>query len=253
MTATSKTKAHAVLVNVEFLELINMFDLIPNTLFWIKDVDSRFLHVNQTFIDFSGMRCISKIIGKNDFSISPPYIAEQFIQDDKKVMQGATVTERIELNMHTTGELGWYSTSKRPLFDKYGMLIGTYGFTRLLEQSSKCISILETIRIPVEFIHKNFHETITIEKLAKLSFLSVSALERRFKKHMGQTPKNYISEVRLDNARRLLIENKRPIIEIANQCGFSEHSYFSKQFKKMYGISPSTLREQVQTGQFMLN
>ncbi|MBT0584987.1 AraC family transcriptional regulator [Alteromonas oceanisediminis] len=246
MSIESRAEALDMLARVGVDELIKMFDLVPNTLFWIKDDQHRFIHANQVFIDHSGMRCLSKVMGRTDYAISPPHLARQYTMDDQKVMEGATVTNRIELNMLSSGEFGWYSTSKRPLHNQQGEIIGTYGFTHHLEQTSQALSSIEAIKAPVEFVRENYHRDITIDDLAKLSFLSVSALERRFKKHLSKTPKQFINEIRLENARRMLIETKLPIVEIAYQCGFSEHSYFSRQFKIMFGTLPSLLREQMQ-------
>lgn len=242
MAVESKSDALAMLKGIEIKELISMFDLIPNTLFWIKDDQCRFIHANQVFIEHTKMRCLSKVVGRTDYAISPPHLARQYLIDDQKVMEGDIVTNRIELNMLACGEFAWFSTSKRPLHDAQGEIIGSYGFTHHLEQTAHALSSIEAIKAPVEFVRENFHRNITIDELAKMSFLSVSALERRFKKHLGKTPKQFINEIRLENARRMLIETKLPIVEIAYQCGFSEHSYFSRQFKSMFGTLPSLLR-----------
>ena len=83
------------------------------------------------------------------------------------------------------------------------------------------------------------------DELAELAHLSVSALERRFKKHLAKTPNQFINEVRLENARKLLIETQLPISQVAYQCGFSAPSYFSKQFRRLFGEIPSQMRSQL--------
>ncbi|MDM7860190.1 AraC family transcriptional regulator [Alteromonas sp. ASW11-36] len=246
MTVELKQKCTEFLANIGATELIDMFDLVPNTLFWIKDKESRFIHANQVFIDHSGMQCLSRVVGQTDYAISPPHLARQYILDDQKVMTGEVVTNRVELNMLYSGTLGWYSTSKRPLHDITGDIVGTYGFTHQLERTSQALNSIEAVKIPVEYVRKNYHRPIAIDELAKVSFLSVSALERRFKKHLGKTPKQFINEIRLENARRLLIDTKLPIVDIAFQCGFAEHSYFSRQFRLMFEVLPSVMREQMQ-------
>lgn len=236
-------------LNTEFLEeigipqIVHMFDLLPDTLFWIKNQNSQIIYANQAFLDTYGFKSLASIIGKNDNSLSPPHIAKQFMKDDIKVMSGELVTNRVELNLRPNGEFSWFSTTKRPLLNRRNEIVGSYGFTNHLERSSQEISSISAIKAPVEYIRKNYHQDISIEELAKLAFLSISALERRFKKHLSKTPKRFINEIRLENARRLLIETQQPIMEIAYQCGFSEHSYFSKQFKAFFGVLPSQLRK----------
>ena len=78
--------------------------------------------------------------------------------------------------------------------------------------------------------------------MAAIAYLSVSALERRFKKYLAKTPKQFINEVRLENARKLLVETNIPISQIGEETGFNDHSYFSKQFRLFFGELPSTYR-----------
>ena len=243
MNTIQKVKNTAFLEEIGIPQIVHMFDLLPHTLFWIKNENSQIIYANQAFLDTYGFKSLAKVIGKNDESLSPPHIAKQFMMDDKKVMSGELVTNRVELNLRPNGEFSWFSTTKRPLLNSRNKIVGSYGFTNHLERSSHEISSISAIKAPVEFIRKNYHQDISIEELAKLAFLSISALERRFKKYLSKTPKRFLNEIRLENARRLLIETKQPIMEIAYQCGFSEHSYFSKQFKAFFGVLPSQLRK----------
>lgn len=244
MDNTKKSEdAGAMIASVDAQEIVKMFDLLPNTLFWIKDIHSNFLHINQKFIEHTGLSR-QALIGSNDFAISPPHIAQQFINDDKKVMQGELVSDRLEINHLGNGEFGWFSTSKRPIKNRSDKLVGTYGFSYFIDQSAKTLSAIEPIRVPVDYIREHYAETITVEALAKLACLSISALERRFKRYLGTTPNQFLNKIRLENARRLLIETNLSILEVAYQCGYTEHSYFSKQFKSQFGLMPSALREQ---------
>jgi PAS domain S-box-containing protein len=239
------------MIDMDFLEeigmqqIIHMLDLLPDILFWIKNEDSEIIYTNQALIDKFGFKSLADLVGKSDEYFSPPHLAKQFMTDDKKVMAGELVTNRIELNLSANGEFAWFSTTKRPLLNRNNDIVGSYGFTYHLERSSPELSTISAIKAPVDFIRENYHQDISIDDLAKLSFLSVSALERRFKKYLSKTPKQILNEIRLENARRMLIETSQPIMEIAYQCGFSEHSYFSKKFKALFGILPSQLRAQI--------
>ena len=163
----------------------------------------------------------------------------------KKVLAGESVTDRLEMNMNNSGEVAWFSTSKRPLLAENGEITGSYGITRHLQKTVKSLSGIDELKTPVDFIRHNFHLEITIEQLADVAYLSVSALERRFKKYLAKTPKQFIREIRLEHARRLLIETKLPIAEVAYQSGFADHSYFSRHFKLMFNELPSELRQSI--------
>ncbi len=223
-------------------QLIRMFDLLPDVLFWIKDSSHKFIHANQAFIEHKGVKGIEKIIGKTDCDFSPAHIAQQFVRDDEKVLAGKNVTERLEMNMTQSGDTAWYATSKRAICDEIGDIIGTYGITRHLEKQAKALSNVDAIKAPVDYIRQNYQHSFTVEELAEVANLSVSALERRFKKHLAKTPKQFINEVRLENARKLLIETNMPISQVGDETGFSDHSYLSKQFRLFFGELPSDFR-----------
>lgn len=236
---------HTILNKAGVNQLIAAFDLIPDILFWVKDKKSRIIYANQHFIEHQGYSTLEQIRLKTDFDFSPQHLAFQYVNDDKRVMEGFIVTDRLELNQTSSGELAWFSTSKKILLDDNNAIIGTYGVTRHLAKTSKALSHVRAIEAPVEFIREHYHRYISIEELAELAHLSVSALERRFKKHLAKTPNQFINEVRLENARKLLVETRLPVSQVAYQCGFSEPSYFTKQFRRLFGEIPSQLRKEL--------
>ena len=236
-------KDESILNNIAVKQILNKFDLLPDIIFWIKDKENRVIYCNKMFIEHLGYKTLDQVVGKSDADFSPHYIEKQFIVDDQKVVAGGSVTDRLEMNMSKSGEVSWFSTSKRPLLAENGEIIGSYGITRHLQKTVKSLSGIDELKIPVEFIRHNFHSEISIEQLADVAHLSVSALERRFKKYLAKTPKQFIREIRLEHARRLLIETKLPIAEVAYQSGFADHSYFSRHFKLMFNELPSELRQ----------
>jgi len=237
------TTDHSLLNDISIKQVIEVFDLMPDTLFWIKDLSGHFIYVNKVFLAHSGLRSLNHIIGHNDKHIAAPHIADQFIADDKKVLQGEVVNNRLEMNNVKNGKLSWFTTSKRPLRDQVGKVVGSYGITRHLNKTSEVLSGMNAVQTPVAYIKKNYMNDICINELANVAHLSVSALERRFRKYLAKTPKQFLNEIRLENARRLLVETNSSISDVASETGFSDHSYFSKQFKKMFDQLPSQFRE----------
>ena len=227
-------------------QLINMFELVPDILFWIKDKDSRVVHANRLYWEHFGYKSMHQVLGKTDYDFSPAYLAKQYITDDQRVMAGELVTERLEMNTLPSGDVAWFTTSKRPVHGRQGEIIGSYGITRLLRPSAKILSSIEAIQGPVDYIRKHYQQDISIQALAEIAHLSVSALERRFRKYLEKTPKQFINEVRLENARRLLVDSNLSIAEVGYRCGFSDHSYFSRQFKALFEELPSELRQSVE-------
>jgi len=88
------------------------------------------------------------------------------------------------------------------------------------------------------FIKEHISETLTVEELAKQVFLSPDYLTRCFKKKYNTTLNNYITEQRMFLAKELLIKNEMSISMISAKVGYGNYSYFTKTFKKIYGMTP---------------
>ncbi|TPH15776.1 helix-turn-helix domain-containing protein [Litorilituus lipolyticus] len=221
-----------------------LFDLMPDTLCWIKNSKSEFVYGNQYFLLHLGVKHLRQVVGKTDFDFSPKHIAKQFVVDDQKVMKGTSVNNRLEVNTLVDGDIAWFITSKHVLTNNDDTVIGTFGLSKHLNQAQTSTSSMDAVKIPVNFIREHYSKKITVKEIAHLSHLSISALERRFKKHLGLTPKQFINQVRLEQARRLLIDTQRPIAQIAHETGFVDNSYFTRQFMKYFEELPTTLRKQ---------
>lgn len=94
-----------------------------------------------------------------------------------------------------------------------------------------------------EYINLHFSEKIDFAEMAKRCYLSRSRFTHIFTEIFGQPPTLYQLNQKLNNARELLVYSELSIGEITEQCGFSDQMYFSKIFKKTYGISPLKYRK----------
>jgi AraC-like DNA-binding protein len=99
-----------------------------------------------------------------------------------------------------------------------------------------------SIRDTVAYIREHHSEPITVELLAKLSHMSESNFYTVFKQQMGTSPIAYLNHTRLSLAAERLIETTQSIRLISASVGISDALYFSKLFKKTYGISPKEYR-----------
>jgi len=233
--------AQAFLARSSMSELLKMYDLLPDVLFWVKNHHGQIMYANQLFLDHIGVRNLEQALGLTDYDFAPRQLAKQYVEDDKRVLNGELVTDRLEMNS-VGGDIAWFTTSKRPLLNRQDEIIGSYGITRHLEKTSIALTRVEALKIPVNYIRKNYMRTIRLNVLAEVSHLSISALERRFKKYLSKTPKQYITDVRLEHARRLLVETTLPIALVAEQSGFIDPSYFSRRFKRKFALLPSEFR-----------
>ena len=76
-------------------KVLDMFNLLPEISFWIKDTESCLVHANDSYISRLGYKSLEQLLGKSDYDFSPKHIAKQFIVDDQKVMGGEIVTDRL--------------------------------------------------------------------------------------------------------------------------------------------------------------
>ncbi len=103
------------------------------------------------------------------------------------------------------------------------------------------IQINNQIRLQkmLTYIYENYAEPVTLEDIAKAAYISRSEAGRCFRKFMGCSPIDVLIQYRLQTAHRLLSEKTLSLQEICFACGFNSVNYFSRQFKKFYGYTPS--------------
>lgn len=90
---------------------------------------------------------------------------------------------------------------------------------------------------------------LTVDELASTLAMSRATLERRFRAQLGRSPAEELRRRRLEIARQMLVHTRRPLSDIALDCGFDYLSTFSKLFRRVHGITPSEYRRQAEGGQ----
>jgi len=94
-------------------------------------------------------------------------------------------------------------------------------------------------------LDSRFAADITLESLASFAGMSASYLSAEFRKHIGMPPMRYLLETRLTRAAYLLADVNMSISEVAREVGFRDPLYFSRQFRKRFGLSPRPYRRQL--------
>lgn len=101
-----------------------------------------------------------------------------------------------------------------------------------------------TVRLALEYIRAEYMNEITIEKVANHCGYSEFYLMKLFKQYTGVSCVDYVNNYRLTVAGRQLRDTDDSVATIAYQVGFNNISYFNRQFKKQYGMTPREFRAQ---------
>jgi len=102
----------------------------------------------------------------------------------------------------------------------------------------------EIVKKTVKHMNKHFKEKMTLEDSANHFHVNKSYLSALFKQEMGRSFTEYLTLLRIREAKKLLKDTALNLTNIAYQCGFSDQSYFSKVFRKVEGLTPKEYRKQ---------
>ncbi len=107
--------------------------------------------------------------------------------------------------------------------------------------NSSCESVLNDI---LHYINHNYRENLKLESIAPLFGYNSSYLGKIFNKKVGESFNSYLDRIRIENSKKLLLENKLKVYKIAEQVGYKSVDYFHKKFKKITGKSPAEYRKE---------
>ncbi|KEI09828.1 chemotaxis protein CheY [Clostridium sp. K25] len=113
----------------------------------------------------------------------------------------------------------------------------------LNERTNKNISPFSVIKTGIDYIYDHYKEDITLEDIANICSISPCYFSRVFKKELGVNFITYINKMRIDEAKKILINSNETINNISFKMGFDNCGYFIKVFKKIIGVTPKKYRQ----------
>jgi len=102
---------------------------------------------------------------------------------------------------------------------------------------------IKNLKRVLDFIDENYQNKITISEMTKLTNFSPQHFCRIFKAYTGKTLVEYVTMIKLENAKQLIVKTDLPITQIASICGFCNANYFDRVFKKYFNSKPSDIRK----------
>lgn len=95
----------------------------------------------------------------------------------------------------------------------------------------------------IVYISQHFTENITLDFISQKFFINKSQLCRTLKNTLGKTFSEFLAELRIDYAKKRLKQTNLTATQISSECGYSNFSYFMRQFKKLTGTTPREYRK----------
>jgi PAS domain S-box-containing protein len=220
-----------------------LFKTVSDTAFFVKDAEGRYVFCNQSLIERCGLRGQAEIVGHHVREIFPSELGERYAAQDEHVLRtGRPVIDRLELHWYPRRRTGWCLTTKQPLRDENGNIVGLIGISRDLRSPSDASGIPEGLVFALEYLDASFHEPLSPVRLAHRAGLSPVRFARLIKRIFHLTPTQLIGQRRLAAASRMLLETNDAVADIALACGFYDHSAFTRAFRAATGSTPTQFR-----------
>ena len=118
-------------------------------------------------------------------------------------------------------------------------LISSFARKKTYLKTNPNLRLSEDIKKTIEIMHKGYKENYTVEDYAGFCNLSLYRFIHKFKKYTGMTPLDYLTNIKINTAKDLIINSEFNMSEIAELVGYENPLYFSRVFKKITGICPS--------------
>jgi AraC-like DNA-binding protein len=223
--------------------LRTMFDHLRDVFFFVKDTDSRLLAASRPILERLGVESEAEIVGTRDEAFFSEAISNAFREDDQFVFRtGTTMTDRLEVWYDERHILDWFLTTKVPLRDAGGTVIGLMGVTRRAEgAATRAISV--EVATAVNYLEQNSDRVLSTAEVAEVCGVSERTLHRKVQEATGTTPYELMLQIRIRKAAEALIQTPQSILAVARAHGFCDQSTFTQHFRRRTGMTPKQFRQ----------
>jgi AraC-like DNA-binding protein len=230
--------------SAQFTLLEALFDRLPDVVFFVKDLGGRYVVVNETLRIRCGVPHKRVLLGRRADEVFPHPLGTAYAAQDRVVATtGAVIEDRLELHLYPDGRRGWCLTYKRPLRGSRGAVAFVVGLSRDLHLPDAGHPEYRQLAAAVEVIRSRYDEPLRIEQLAREARLSVDRFERLVGRVFHLTPRQLLTKTRVEAASRMLAAGRDTIADVAQACGYSDHSAFTRQFRAVTGMTPRAFRK----------
>lgn len=229
------------------LDSLVLFDFIPGVIFFAKDRQGRYVAANSAMLSSKRLTEPEQLLGYDSTQFHPPALAKAYMAEDERVMREAAIhANQIWFVIDRNGDPGWFSSTKAPLRQACGEVIGLVSTRYAIATPDDGTARFQKLTPAVKYLENHFHERIVMETLAELCGLSVAQFNRRFNAMFRTSPKHFLMVLRIDKVRQLLATTNRTIAGIASDAGFYDQSHMTRHFRKITDMTPRAYRKRFQ-------
>lgn len=242
-TAALRVATSGEAASVELRLLEQLFDHTPDMAFFVKDPAGRYLAVNHALVERHGLKSKADLLGRRPCDVCPGEFGRIPTDQDAEVLHtGRPIVERLELHWYSPHKPGWCLTTKLPRRNAAGRIIGLMGISKDVRSPIGPLEIPPGVAAALGRLETSYADPITAGQLARTARLPAARFARIIKRIFGLTPIQLISKTRLAAASQLLRDTDRSVARIAFECGFGDHSAFTRAFRSAMGATPSEFR-----------
>ena len=218
-----------------------------------------------------------RILGEQEFPVSQLHLLEQYIEHNeifkvKNLVQEIFSEELVKkygsaylrimwirilnLLLHHYERRGRNAAEIEKMLQNYNLLDWIQSLQeirqKIIEMVMECVSTESVadanarskIQMAIGYIQEHFAENLTVNVLAEHYGMSPNYFSSMFKKEMSRSAVNYITELRINQARELLYHSELSVVDISKKVGYEDSQYFFRVFKKYLGMTPLQYREE---------
>jgi len=231
----------ALLMDARMIEQIA--DLMHDTAFFIKDASGRYLVVNQSLVERHGLKHKSQMLGRRPCDVCPGDYGRIPTEQDEQVLRtGQPIVERLEMFWRRPNVPVWGLTSKLPIRDAHGQAKGLIGISKDLAAPVSREDVSPEVARVLRYLESAYDEPVSPSLLARKAGMTAARFARIIKRIHGISPMQLITKTRITVGCRLLRETDASVAQIALDCGFADHSAFTRAFRAVTSYSPSEYR-----------
>jgi PAS domain S-box-containing protein len=221
-----------------------LFDAISDTVYFLKDRSGRYAAVNQALAKRTGRKRKDELIGLTAEEAFSGPLGRRIAEQDRAILGGGhPLRGELELHLYPDGREGWCLTWKEPMFGRNGEVVGLVGLSRDIQHANVAPEEAKTLSAAMKYAQDHLDAPLRVTDLAARARLSPFQFDQRIRLMFGHSAGQYLTRLRIDRACGRLRRSDQPISQIALDCGYADQTAFTRQFRKVVGLSPLKYRK----------